>query len=456
MNTLRILAVGAGVGGISVARGLVRDGHDVTVFEQRPDMRPGGGAVTIWPNGSAVLEQLGVDMAGAGASLSTVRIARSTGRPLVNIAVNAIADRLGGSVRMVPRSVLLDRLLEGFPTDRIRGNSRVVAASSTCDGVRIEFDDGSCADGDVLIGADGLHSKVRQIAGGKPATPTGWCSWQGLITVPHIAETDVAVQIIGEDANLGLWPAGGSDLQWWFDLPWSPDFVRPQRPIEVIRSSFTGWSDMVDHVLETLTDDHLAASPFPHFRHPIPRAPRVAALTLLGDAAHTMPPVLAQGTNQALLDTMVLCKALSDLPKDRNGNGEVVRALRWYERTRRRGVAAVSWVASRQMFHNVPVLKPDLIPDSLATWAMTEFLRTTSHPRLSAQVNRDLSNRSVSQCASRFFLPNGSRCTMATTTAPTSSPTSADAAVLASHASTPSTPSTTARCIRSSKWCTKP
>src|SRR6202022_3582877 len=127
---LRILVVGAGVGGISIARGLLRDGHDVTVLEKRADMRPGGGAVTIWSNGSTVLEQLGVDMDGAGQLLSTVRIATSTGRPLVNIDGTTIGDRLGGPVRMVPRRVLLDRLLEGFPADRIRCNSRVVGAVS--------------------------------------------------------------------------------------------------------------------------------------------------------------------------------------------------------------------------------------------------------------------------------------------------------------------------------------
>ena len=110
----RILVIGAGVGGISIARALLRDGHDVTVFEQRPDMRPGGGAVTIWPNGSTVLEQLGVDMNGAGQLLSTVRIATSTGRPLVTIDLNAIVDRLGAPVRQVPRRVLLGRLLKGF------------------------------------------------------------------------------------------------------------------------------------------------------------------------------------------------------------------------------------------------------------------------------------------------------------------------------------------------------
>jgi FAD-dependent urate hydroxylase len=388
---LRILVVGAGVAGISIARGLLRDGHDATVFEQRPDTRPGGGAVTIWSNGSTVLEQLGVDMDGAGQLLSTVRISTSTGRPLVSVDLTTIVDRLGGAVRMVPRRVLLERLMEGFPVDRIRCNSRVVRAVSTQDGVRIEFGDGSYAEGDLLIGADGLHSMVRDIAGAKPAKPTGWCSWQGLITLPHIADKDVALQIIGEHGNLGLWPAGGSDLQWWFDLPWSPGSVRPEHPIDMIRSSFAGWSDLVDEVLATLTDDDLAASPFPHFRHPIPRSPRLGTVTLLGDAAHTMPPILAQGTNQALLDTMVLCKALSDFRIP-----DLSSALRWYEKTRRRRLTAVSWVTSRQMSQSESVLKPAaMISDSFGTWAMTTFLRSTSHRRISAEVNRDLSSRLV-------------------------------------------------------------
>jgi len=394
MNALRIIVVGAGAAGMSIARGLLRDGHDVTVFEQRADMRPGGGAVTIWPNGSRVLEQLGVDMAGAGQLLSTLRIGTPTGRSLVNVAVDRIGNTMGGDVRMVPRRVLLDRLIEGFPIDRIRCNSRAVAVLQTPDGVRIEFDDGSCAEGDLLIGADGLHSKVRLFAGAKAAKPTGWCSWQGLITMPHIAEPDVAVQIIGEHGSLGLWPAGGSDMQWWFDLPWSPDFVRPDHPIDVIRSSFTGWSEMVDRVLDLLTDDDLAPSPFPHFRHPIPDRPRMAAVTLLGDAAHTMPPILAQGTNQALLDTMVLRKALSDFRRGvtRGGDGPS-GALRWYERTRRRRVAAVSWVASRQVSQSEAVLNHAMIPNAFATWVLTAFVRSTSHRRLSAEIDRELSTR---------------------------------------------------------------
>jgi FAD-dependent urate hydroxylase len=383
VTALRILVIGAGVGGISVARGLLRDGHDVTVYEQRQDTRPGGGAVTIWPNGATVLDQLGVDMDAAGQLLSTVRIAASNGRPLVNISVDTIVDRLGGYVRMVPRHVLLDRLLEDFPTDRIRCNSRVVDAFTTQDGIRVEFEDGSHAHGDLLIGADGLHSRIRRIAGAPPAKPTGWCSWQGLSTVGPLAEKDVAVQMIGAHGSLGIWPAGGCDVQWWFDLRWRPDSARPEHPLDMIRSHFAGWSSLVDQVLATLTDGDLAPSPFPHHRHPIPRIPRAGAMTLLGDAAHAMPPILAQGTNQALLDAMLLRKALSDVP-DR----DLARALRWYEKTRRRRLTAVSWVTSRQMAQSEVVLRPAaMVSDSFGTWAMTTFLRSTSHPRICAEMS---------------------------------------------------------------------
>ncbi|OBI64602.1 NAD(P)/FAD-dependent oxidoreductase [Mycobacterium sp. E796] len=386
---LRILVIGAGVSGISVARGLLRDGHDVTVFDQRKDTSAGGGAVTTWSHGEAVLRQLGVDMDSAGQLLSRVRVLTSRGRQLASLDVNAMVDYLGAPVRMVPRRVLVQRLLDGFPTDRIRCNSRVARVVTNPDGVRVEFEDGSVARGDLVIGADGLHSVVRSAVGAPAAEPTGWCSWQGLVTLPGIVDKRVAMIVIGERGNTGVWPAGGCHVQWWFDLPWSRDFVRPRRPIDLIRSNFSGWSDTVDLVLRRLTNEDLAGSPYPHFRHRTLRPLGAGPVTLLGDAAHTMPPTLAQGTNQALLDAMVLCRELSDVQD--GGNAEIAAALRRYEKARRRRVRAVSRVASLQVAHGESVLWPaTMIPDRVHTWMLTTFLRCTSHRRLTAAIDRRL------------------------------------------------------------------
>lgn len=392
--------IGAGVSGISVAHGLLRDGHDVTVFDQRADTRAGGGAVTIWSNGETVLRQLGVDMDGAGQLLSSVRLLTSGGHRVATLDVDTMVKRLGAAVRMVPRRVLLERLLADFPADRIRCNARAARVITMPTGVAVGFEDGTVAEGDLLIGADGLHSVIRDVVGAPAAEPTGWCSWQGLVNLPEIVDRETAYIVIGAHGNTGLWPAGGAGVQWWFDLPWSRDFIRPHRPIEAIRSTFAGWSDAVDLVLAKLTDDDLAQSPFPHFRHPVPVRLNAGPVTLLGDAAHTMPPTFAQGTNQALLDTMVLCRAISGLDGG-SSRAELSAALRSYEKTRRRQVSAVSRVASLQVSHRESVLRPAaLLSDRVHTWVLTNFVRMTSHPRLAARIERDLAAATPARRAS--------------------------------------------------------
>ena len=241
--------------------------------------------------------------------------------------------------------------------------------------------DGSAVTGDILIGADGLHSVVRDVLGAPPAKPTGWCSWQGLVTLPRIAEPRVARMIIGEHGNLGLWPAGGTDLQWWFDLPWAPGFLRPQRPIEMIRRRFAGWSDLADEVLATLTDDDLAPSPFPHYRHPVPdaggRCGHIARRCRAHDAAHARAghqPGAAghDGATQGAVGIRA-----TSTPR-----------YAGMRNTRRRRVKAVSWVTTKQVSHSEAALRPAaLISDRAMTWALTRFIGWTSHRDIAADIS---------------------------------------------------------------------
>ena len=310
MNALRILVVGAGVGGISIARGLLRDGHDVTVFEKRPDMRPGGGAVTIWPSGSTVLEQLGVDMDGAGQLLSTVRIVTSTERPLVNIDVNTIADRLRGPVRMVPRRVLLDRLLEGFPAERIRCNSRAAAAFNTRDGVRIQFEDGSRAEGDLLIGADGLHSTVRELIGiDEKPQPTGMGIWRTFVSRP--ADVVRSELYYGGPVYIAGYTPTGDDTMYAFlvekaqDRFGVSDEEATRIMLEESRAYDGPWNairadlESGAHANYTWFTKHLVEGPWNRGR-----------VVVIGDAAHSCPPTIAQGAAQGLEDALVLTELL--------------------------------------------------------------------------------------------------------------------------------------------------
>ena len=395
--SLRILVVGAGVGGISVARGLLRDGHDVTVFEQRPN------SAGRWRGRHHLVQRrdgsgaAGVDMDGAGQRLSTVRVVTSTGRPLVTLDLTAIVDRLGAPVRMVPRRVLLERLLEGFPTDRIRYDSRAVGVVTAQDGVRVEFEDGSCSRGGSVdrcgwYALDGSRHRRRatggadrlvQLAGtghpsGRPRQARRPADHRRARKPRPVAGRWLRCAVVVRLAVVvGLRQTGTSDRR---------DQVQFHRMVRRGRSSTRN--------VDRRRSGPFAVSAFSASDSPVPRQ---GALTLLGDAAHTMPPTLAQGTNQALLDTMVLCKALSDFRKTNGSNGDLSSALRWYEKTRRRRVTAVSRVASLQVSHGESVLKPAaMIPDRFMTWALTMFLASVSHRRISAEVNRDLAAATTS------------------------------------------------------------
>ena len=295
-----------------------------------------------------------------------------------------MVDRLGAPVRMVPRRVLLDRLLEGFPADRIRCDSRAVGVVATPNGVQVEFEDGSSADGDLLIGADGLHSMVRDVVGAQRRGADRLVQLAGTGHPSGRRATSASrMIIIGEHGNLACGRPAAPMCSGGSTCRGRHDFVRPQRPIDVIRSNFTGWSDSVDRVLATLTDDDLARSPYPHFRHPIPRdGPRRADIARRRRTHHAAHPRARYQPGAARHDGVVQgAFGFPERDERQQRSHAISRALRWYEKTRRRRVRAVSRVASLQVSHGEAVLRPAaLISDRLHTWALTTFLRFDESP----------------------------------------------------------------------------
>ncbi|MEV0613021.1 FAD-dependent monooxygenase [Nonomuraea sp. NPDC050404] len=363
------LIIGAGVGGLAVARVLLAAGHRVRIFERAAARRTGGKAVLIWSNGNAVLSDLGVSLDGAGARIDRIDALTAGGKVRTSMNVAHAADRYGFVTQSIACRDLLDRLAAGLPGDLIRygvGCERVAQDDSR---VTATFTDGSTATADLLIGADGHHSVVRRALWGEGAVqPATFGTWQGLSPIDiEITDTSRHLMISGREGACGLMPAGKGLLQWWFDTRWSPADPRPAAPLAELRRRFGHWASPVPEVLAAATEDDLEF--FGHHWNRIRRVWGEGRITLAGDAAHTMPPTLGQGANQTLEDAWVLGRELAN-----GGGGDVAARLRAYETARYPHISLVSRLAKRNPANwRTPPMLARLFPETMQTGLLARF-----------------------------------------------------------------------------------
>jgi FAD-dependent urate hydroxylase len=153
--------------------------------------------------------------------------------------------------------------------------------------------------------------------------------------------------LLGPGGFVGLQPAGEGLLQWYFSVPptaGSALAAGAGTPLTMLRQRFASYADPVPRVLEAITGGDLTA--WPHHTHPVPTVWGAGRLTLVGDAAHTMPPSMAQGVNQTLEDAHALTRALDPA---RIGAGDPAPALRRYEATRAKQVSRIARMSSTEL-----------------------------------------------------------------------------------------------------------
>ncbi|MET8027725.1 FAD-dependent oxidoreductase [Streptomyces avermitilis] len=382
---MKLLVVGAGVGGLAVARGALAAGHDVRVFERAEEPRTTGAAITVWAGGVGILREFGVRLDGVGARIDSIDARTDAGERLYTIDVLTSTKRLGHESLTVPRRSLLERMAEGLPSGTIEYGRCFNRFTDDGKRVTITFADGSTATGDVLIGADGHRSAVRrQLWGHDPTAPAGWATWQGLGTfLADVTGPRHGIMINGRDGFCGLMPAGEGLLQWWFSYPCTTDRGGPHLP--TLRRRYGAWADPVPLVLEKV--DEAEIEMFPHYTHRVPPGWGTGRATLVGDAAHTMPPVVAQGANQALEDAWVLTGRLTGrTARGPDGTADTLRGpdgtadtLRGYERARRRRVAPIARLAATEYTYRYrPPVVDRLTPSAVLSWAYGHWLTQTS------------------------------------------------------------------------------
>lgn len=383
---MKILVVGAGVGGMAAGRGLLQQGHSVSVVERSAAPRREGAAVTLWPNGAAVLTALGVPLDGLGRRIDGMVGLTHRGRPLVRVDASAVARRFGTPTICVPRRELVQRLGEALPAGVVTFGA--MCRSVVDHGGRVEatFADGSIRQADVVVGADGRGSLVRHQLWARPDTrPTGWVTWQGLSAVPiEVARSRRVLSLLGPEGLVGLQPAGGGLLQWFFSVPPTDGPPRVDRaataaseePLSMLRRRFAGYADPVPQLLESISGTDLVA--WPHHSLPVPPAWGAGRVTLLGDAAHAMPPSLAQGVNQTLEDVHCLVRALHP---GRSSTEDVAAALRRYEAARARQLSAITRMAGSEVTTTFKPLTQSLMrvtPRALSTARYRALLERSS------------------------------------------------------------------------------
>ncbi len=326
----RVAVVGAGIAGLAAAVALRQRGVEAVVYERAPALRELGAGIALWPNATRALRDLGVLDAVAGVSgpAETVHVADPSGHPLVRFS----AARPDAPSLCVRRRDLVAALGAALPTDVIRYCKRFVSAEIRAGAVGLRFADGTRAEADVLVGADGLRSRVRNtLVQHVEPTARGYTAWRGVAPHPGDLGAD-AVEAWGDRQRFGLFGLG-EGLVYWYALASRPPGDRSPLDLGSLADRFSDWHPRVAATIR-------ATDPAEATRHDVFDRPRGrwrrGRVALVGDAAHGMTPALGQGGAQGLEDGVALGRLLA------NG-GTLDAALAAFVRERRRRAVEIAW-----------------------------------------------------------------------------------------------------------------
>jgi salicylate hydroxylase len=357
---MRILIAGAGIGGLTAALALRQAGFEVHVYEQARVLREVGAGVAISPNAVKVLHRLGL----AEALRAVGVVSRSmdsrdwqTGALLGRVPLaEAAVDRWGAPFYHLHRADLHDALRTALGNAHITLGARCVAVEQPGTTVQLRFADGRQATGDLLIGADGIHSVVRDhVAGPDRSVWSRQLSWRGV--APAAVGHDVGLEVRhysfwGPRTQFVCFYVSGERLVNWVgntqsDDDWQEESWSARGDRDEALRLFAGWHPQVLALIAG-TEQVFKWALFD--RAPLTTWTR-ERVTLLGDAAHPMLPYMAQGASQSIEDAFVLAACLA---ADRD---DPQRAIEEYAARRRERTAAVQ-AASREASRVVRLTDP--------------------------------------------------------------------------------------------------
>ena len=342
----RIAIVGAGIGGLTAALALLKRGLDVELYEQAAELKEVGAGIQISSNGTRVLYALGLEDALKRVQvLPSKRQIRhwSTGETWNWFDLGATTQQRYGTPHvMLHRGDLHGLLAEAVRSlkpDAVKLGKRCTAISSSPGHVEVAFEDGETVRAAYAIGADGIHSKVRQLLFGADRPEfTGCVAWRGLVAMDklpaHVAPM-LGTNWLGPHGHVLHYPVRRGEIMNFISFverdDWQVESWVTQGTNNELAQDFRGWHDDVHAIIRNIETPYKWAM---MVRGPMPRWSE-GRITLMGDACHPTLPFLGQGGVMAVEDGYVLAACLKKYV------GEPARALARYEEIRRERTATV-------------------------------------------------------------------------------------------------------------------
>jgi salicylate hydroxylase len=324
MKRLHALVIGAGIGGTAAAIALRRAGLDVSLFEQTDTQREVGAGIQISPNASRLLGRYGLGDAVARVAVRPSAIVfrrwqdgRVLGREELG---DSIESQYGAPYYHFHRADLINLLAEAFGRRNIELGRRLVDIEQDEGGVTAYFQDGASERGDLLIGADGIHSRTRErLFGEEKPRFSGQIAYRGLAPTERVAHLNLPLDVtnwVGPGGHfVHYYVSSGRFLNFVAvseEATWTREQWSDRGSISDAVRNYEGWHPQIATIL-TAVDETFKWALFD--RNPLPEWTR-GRVALLGDACHPMLPFMAQGAAQAIEDGAALAACLKNTAFD--------------------------------------------------------------------------------------------------------------------------------------------
>ena len=333
MSDKTIAIIGAGIGGVAAGVALHQAGFAVKVFERAGQLREAGAGMSLWPNGTGVLQQLGLlqAVASRGQSGTHFLVRSQSGDVLMEIGT---AEAETPTV-CVHRAHLLRILADALPPESLAVGHELAEMQFAGDQVDLRFTNGERLLCDGVVGADGIYSRMRGRLQ-QPGKPVyrGYAIFRGIADVPENFSVGHNSESWGEGSRFGILAIGENKVCWYATVNSANPPQASDWPKERLEQMFRHWHRPIPELIAATEPSAIMANAACD-RQPA-RAWSGGPATLIGDASHALTPNLGQGACMAMEDALALANCLQRQPN-------VTAGFRLYEATRFPRVRNAIW-----------------------------------------------------------------------------------------------------------------